>query len=50
MNFLSKSINDTKQLANSIAKNVPVGTVIALNGNLGSGKTTFTQGFAESMG
>ena len=50
MNFLSNSINDTKQLANSIAKNVPVGTVIALNGNLGSGKTTFTQGFAESMG
>ena len=50
MNFLSNSINDTKQLANSIAKNVPVGTVIALNGNLGSGKTTFTQGFAESVG
>ena len=50
MNFLSNSVNDTKQLANSIAKNVPVGTVIALNGSLGSGKTTFTQGFAESVG
>ena len=50
MNLLSNSINDTKQLANSIAKNAQVGTVIALNGNLGSGKTTFTQGFAESIG
>ena len=50
MNYLSNSTIDTKRLAVSIAKKVIGGTVIALNGDLGTGKTTFTQGFAESLG
>tara|TARA_B100000073_G_scaffold6710_1_gene5809 strand:- start:92 stop:529 length:438 start_codon:yes stop_codon:yes gene_type:complete len=50
MNYLSNSAIDTKQLAVSIAKKVTGGTVIALNGDLGTGKTTFTQGFADSLG
>ena len=50
MDYLSHSAIDTKQLAISIAKKVTGGTVIALNGDLGTGKTTFTQGFADSLG
>ena len=50
MIFTSKSINDTHDLAKKIASKIQVGNVLALTGNLGSGKTTFVQGFARAFG
>tara|TARA_Y100000748_G_scaffold302957_1_gene306706 strand:- start:338 stop:778 length:441 start_codon:yes stop_codon:yes gene_type:complete len=44
------SAAETKNFANKIAKKIKVGSVIALNGDLGSGKTTFSQGFAKGLG
>ncbi len=44
------SESETKRFAEKISKKVKKGTVIALNGDLGSGKTTFTQGFAKGLG
>ncbi|UBH15125.1 tRNA (adenosine(37)-N6)-threonylcarbamoyltransferase complex ATPase subunit type 1 TsaE [Macrococcus armenti] len=43
-------IEDTKQLAEKIAKYVMPGTVILLNGDLGAGKTTFSQFFGSALG
>ena len=40
----------TQIFASELAKNVGSGTVIALIGNLGAGKTTFAQGFAKGLG
>ena len=45
-----KSADETKNFAIKIAKKIKVGSVIALNGDLGSGKTTFSQGFAKGLG
>jgi tRNA threonylcarbamoyladenosine biosynthesis protein TsaE len=43
--YKSKSENDTKQLAKFIASNLNNGNTIVLSGDLGSGKTKFTEGF-----
>lgn len=43
------SISETQSFAESFAAKLPIGTVLALIGNLGSGKTTFTQGFAKGL-
>ena len=43
------SIEETHTLAHKLANKIPVGSVIALIGNLGTGKTTFTQGFAKAF-
>ena len=45
-----RSVGQTQEFAVELAKTVPAGHVIALLGNLGSGKTTFTQGFANGLG
>ena len=50
MVFVSNSIEETQQLAMRLAKIIFPGTVIALVGELGTGKTTFTKGFAIQMG
>jgi len=50
MDYLCNSIKETHQLASRIANDISVGAIIALIGDLGSGKTTFTQGFAKSLG
>lgn len=44
------SVEDTKELAEAIAKLADAGYVIALNGDLGAGKTTFSQAFAKAIG
>ena len=51
MKFISKSEQDTQDIAKNIAKKYQKsGVVIALIGELGAGKTTFTQGFAKALG
>ena len=44
------SAEETKHLAARLASCVQPGFVIALNGNLGAGKTQFTQGLALGLG
>lgn len=43
--LISHSETETKELAKKIAKNLKLGDVIVLTGELGSGKTKFTEGF-----
>ena len=50
MIFNSYSIEDTQFLAQRLAEKIMVGDVVTLVGNLGTGKTTFTQGFAKAIG
>ncbi len=45
INLISHSENETKELAKKIAKDLKPGDVIVLTGELGSGKTKFTEGF-----
>ena len=45
-----RSVTETQEFAAELADSVPAGHVIALLGNLGSGKTTFAQGFASGLG
>ncbi len=40
----------TQLFASQLAKNIEPGSVIALIGNLGAGKTTFAKGFAKGLG
>jgi tRNA threonylcarbamoyladenosine biosynthesis protein TsaE len=43
------SAQETKALAHTIALLLNEGSVIALSGDLGAGKTTFTQGLAKGL-
>ena len=49
MIYISNSESQTINFALEFSKKVKLGTVIALIGNLGSGKTTFTKGFAKGL-
>lgn len=44
------SAAETQDLAAAISELVSAGDVILLSGDLGAGKTTFTQGFARALG
>ena len=50
MVFICQSVEETQSLAKKLAKNVIPGSIISLVGELGTGKTTFTKGFARQMG
>lgn len=50
MIFESYSTNDTIKFAKEMGKNVQSGDILCLLGDLGVGKTVFTQGFAEGLG
>lgn len=49
-NFISKSPEDTLEFAKNFAKDLKVGDVIVLIGDLGSGKTKFTEGVLSYFG
>ena len=46
----SHSEEETEAFARQLALELRPGTVIALHGNLGAGKTVFTRGFARGLG
>ena len=50
MKIICNSVQETKTFASSLSKKIKKGQVIALNGDLGTGKTTFSQGFAKGLG
>ena len=47
--FISKSPEITKDIAKEIGSKIDKGTVIALCGDLGAGKTAFVQGLAKGL-
>lgn len=47
---ITNSFEETKSLGRKIAKDLKKGDFLAFYGDLGSGKTTFTQGLAEGLG
>ena len=48
--FISKSEHDTEELGRRFASGLPGGTVVAMYGDLGAGKTAFTRGLAQGLG
>ena len=48
--FLAKSEQDTRDFAAHLARRLSAGSLVALHGELGAGKTRFVQGFAEGLG
>jgi len=48
--IFSNSVQETKKFAKEISKKIKQSQVVALKGDLGSGKTTFSQGFAKGLG
>ena len=44
------SLDETKKLAKKFASTLHVGDVVLLNGDLGAGKTTFTQFVFKELG
>ena len=48
--FDVKSVEETWALARKFAKELKPGDVVCLEGDLGAGKTTFTQGLAAALG
>ena len=50
MKYESFSSEQTKKIASDFAKTLKGGEVVLLEGDLGSGKTTFVQGLAEALG
>ena len=49
MVFISTSPEQTEQLCQTLARQLPPGTVIAYLGDLGAGKTAFTRGLAKGL-
>lgn len=50
MRYNIKSLEETEKLATDFAKKLKCGDVVLLNGDLGAGKTTFTQYVFKSLG
>ena len=48
--FISRSDNETKEIAFNLSKLLKKGDVIEINGDLGAGKTVFTKGLANGLG
>jgi tRNA threonylcarbamoyladenosine biosynthesis protein TsaE len=50
IDLYANNIEVTQKVASQLAQLVTAGTIILLNGNLGSGKTTFMQAFGLALG
>lgn len=50
MEVITKSAKETQSLGEKIAADLKPGNLLALYGELGSGKTTFIQGLARGLG
>ena len=48
--FHSKSESETEAIGADFARGLPGGTVVAMSGELGAGKTAFVRGMARGMG
>ena len=48
--IISKTTQDTAKIATHLSKKLKGGEIIALEGDLGAGKTTFTQDLARALG
>lgn len=48
-NFISKNEAETLKIATDFAKKISSGTVVALYGTLGAGKSAFCRGFIQSL-
>lgn len=48
--YISHSAEETMSFAENLAKKLNIGDVIVLNGDLGSGKTKFTEGILKYFG
>lgn len=48
--YYTHSANETKAVASELAKGFSGGEVIAMQGDLGAGKTCFVSGLAEALG
>ncbi len=48
--YRSKSAAETAAIAEEIGRSAAAGTVLALKGDLGAGKTVFAQGVAKGLG
>jgi len=50
LKFISNSEQDTKKFAKNLASKLNIGDIIVLSGELGAGKTKFTEGFLSNFG
>ena len=50
LTFISHSEEETEAFAQVFAKDLPGGSVVAMYGDLGAGKTAFVRGMAKGMG
>jgi len=48
--FISNSPAETEAMGQQFAKEIGVGSILALNGDLGSGKTVFVKGLVAGLG
>ncbi len=48
--FITNSERETEQAGETFARSLPDGCVVAMYGELGSGKTAFVRGMAKGMG
>ena len=50
IDLATKSADDTRELAGQVAALARPGDLVLLAGDMGAGKTTFTQGFGKALG
>ena len=48
--FISNSVAETEAIGRQLAKDLSAGSVLALQGELGTGKTQFTKGLVAGLG
>jgi len=48
--MITKTVSETKEVAKKLGSHINQKTIILLKGDLGAGKTSFTQGLAQGLG